>query len=330
VDLHQLSPRELGDSNDPRAVPLLCRFLNEGTIQQRTHAASAIRKLAVNHSIVCKAAIPGLTACATRGYGRSQAQLRQYSLLALEQLDPSRMLLPLIAEVLSTEKVDYVREVAFRLQAAIDKTELAARQSGKLGSIRSSLLQYGVESFWHITHIDNLSSVLRFGIFNHNQAHEKRPTLADISDPSVQRWRDRRDPIYKRSLHEYAPLYIKPRNPMLYKRKGMVNEICLIEVSVDILAACNYLLSDGNAASAATQFFSSLAQLDRLPWTTLSSHYWSDHADGKRKMCAEVLIFPRVWPVYISATHFCREPDAGLLMPLNIPMKHSPDLFFGS
>ncbi|WP_363168669.1 DUF4433 domain-containing protein [uncultured Lamprocystis sp.] len=210
----------------------------------------------------------------------------------------------------------------------MEKKKVAESQPERIRHLNTALSRYSLLSFWHITHIENLWSVCRYGILNHGDAHGKRPTLQDISDPSVQRWRTRKDPIYHHPIHDYAALYLNPRNPMLYKRKALNRELCLVEVCPTILLTHSYLLTDGNAASATTSFYQDYRHLDRLPWGVLSGAYWVNEPDGKRKMCAEALIFPRVWPVYIKALHVYDvgeyHPDiAGVF-----PIIHSPNLFF--
>ena len=115
---------------------------------------------------------------------------------------------------------------------------------------------------------------------------------------------------------------------MLYKRRELVNSLCLVEVSLTIIAAQPYLLADGNAASIVTKFYSGLDNIKKLPWETLGNiTRWANHTDGKRKMCAEVLIYPCVWPCYIKSIHI---PQHGICFEHEIekPVKHSPELFF--
>jgi hypothetical protein len=154
-----------------------------------------------------------------------------------------------------------------------------------------------------MTHRDNIASILKNGILNHYEAYQLNLNCVDISDPEVQRWREKIDPHYNRKIHDYAPLYINPRNPMLYVRRHLQNEICLVEVFLSALLENEYLISDGNAASHFTNFYNSLTQLDLLPWDVLNAKYWADIQDGKRKKCAEVLVYPKITPQHIGTIH---------------------------
>ena len=81
--------------------------------------------------------------------------------------------------------------------------------------------QYGVSTINHMTHIDNLSSILDNGLISHNNPYCKR----DISNQGVNARRERIEPIYNKKIHDYVPFYMNIRNPMLYvvqKNKEMI------------------------------------------------------------------------------------------------------------
>ena len=81
--------------------------------------------------------------------------------------------------------------------------------------------RYNTQCLWHITHKNNIQQILKHGILNHYDAYRLKANRVDISDPDAQRWRECIEPHYKRKIHEYAPLYIRPRNPMLYVRRHL-------------------------------------------------------------------------------------------------------------
>lgn len=328
LSLSNRTPKELGESGDSGAIPILHEYLQKGGIQQRTHAASAIRKLSASFRAECSATINSLFECAANGTKQQNAELRQYSLLALEQLDIPGSRERWLRERLEHESVDYVREVIFRILATMQRKKVAEFEPERIRDLNTILSQYCLLSLWHITHKANLWSVCRYGILNHGDAHKRRPALQDISDPAVQRWRTKKDPIYHRAIHDYAPLYLNARNPMLYKRKARNSELCLVEVCPTILLTHKYLLTDGNAASATTSFYQDYRDLYQLPWDVLHGGSWRNKLDGKRKMCAEALIFPRVWPVYIKAVHVYDSGGYNPPVAGSFPIHHSPNLFF--
>ena len=89
-----------------------------------------------------------------------------------------------------------------------------------------------------------------------------------------------------------------------------------------------FLFSDGNAASKKTQFYDSLNDLDKIPWDVLNGKYWGDFPDGKRKRCAEVLVYPRIDPQFITSIHVCCELLLSQLIEKHPNVKLSKHLFF--
>ena len=194
--------------------------------------------------------------------------------------------------------------------------------------IIEALKQHNIYSLWHITHKNNVEQILRYGILNHYNAHGSNVNSVDISDPEAQKWREDIDPHYKRKIHDYAPLYIKPRNPMLYKRHNIQCDLCLLEISLSVLMENECLITDGNAASRITKFFKSANHINNLPWDVLNSAYWPDHEDGKRKMCAEVLIYPEVSKKFIERIHCCSMNTKNYLATFGCVAALSRNLFF--
>jgi hypothetical protein len=188
--------------------------------------------------------------------------------------------------------------------------------------------RYSVGSLWHITHKDNIPQILRQGILNHYDAHRLKANRVDISDPDAQRWRERFEEHYNRRVHEYVPLYIKPKNPMLYVRRHLQRDLCLLQISLSVMAENEYLITDGNAASHATKFFQSVESIGYLPWDVLNDRYWSEHDDGKRRMCAEVLIHPEVTPHHIEGVHCYSMKTVSILAASGCDAKLSSNLFF--
>jgi len=152
---------------------------------------------------------------------------------------------------------------------------------------------YGIQYLYHITHINNLSSILKYGVLSHNQAHQQC-ALTDISNQQVNARRSTNDPIYHRSLHNYVPLYFNPLNPMSFVRREFAEQLVILKLDRHLLLKPNRLFTDGNAACHHTQFFNQLENLDQLDWRCLNSRYWNDYIDGKRTRCSEVLIHKHI------------------------------------
>ncbi len=187
--------------------------------------------------------------------------------------------------------------------------------------IQSEFNNQGISSLWHMTHRDNIESILKKGILSHTHAYEKAKPI-DISELGVQERRE------KRKLHDYAVTYLNIKNPMLYTKKDMNNELCLIEISLASITYGNFIFTDGNAASSQTQFFDNIKNLSELPWEVLKSKYWSDLEDGKRKRCAEVMIFESIKPEYIQKIHCSSNETLQHISKFNVKAVITPELFF--
>lgn len=162
--------------------------------------------------------------------------------------------------------------------------------------IKLNLLnKFGINYLYHMTHIDNLKKMIETGcILSHNKIKNSEINHVDISDNSVNTKREKSEPIYNFSIHDYVPLYINPKNPMLFKRKNIQDEIILIAVDKKKIFYSNSIFTDGNAASNKTLFFNELSDLEKLDWKCINDEYWNDYEDGKRKKCAEVLVKDRI------------------------------------
>lgn len=184
---------------------------------------------------------------------------------------------------------------------------------------------------YHITRVENLSSIARSGLNSHSRAHQDFGP-EDISDPEVQLRRSRKsDPCYGRPLHDYVPLYFRARNPMLYVRREMQLQLAVLCVEKGILRDHGVVFTDGNAAASETRFFNSLDGLEELDWDCLEAGHWTGYDDGKRKRCAEVLVpdnIPRarVMRIVVASRSAMRSVDAEQWPGVSVD--HRPDWFF--
>lgn len=155
-----------------------------------------------------------------------------------------------------------------------------------------------IEHLYHVTHINNLSSILQYGLLSHSNAH-RSCNVTDISDREVSD-RHSRMTIEGKPLREYALLYFNPSNPMLYSRKEIQNDIVILAFNKEALWWGGTWFTDGNAASNATEFYYDLDDLHELDWSCIWDEYWNGHDDGRRKRCAEILVPDAIHPSWIE------------------------------
>jgi hypothetical protein len=178
-----------------------------------------------------------------------------------------------------------------------------------------------ITGLYHMTSIENLDSILQYGLLSHFSAFNFKFNKKDISNSSVQ---DKR-----LLLHDYVPLYFNPRNPMMFSKKDDQN-IIVLEIDKNILLNTNVKFTDGNAASKDTSFYSDLINLKKLNWDCINSDYWSKFEDGKRIKCSEVLVPKLVKVESIKKIHLRDANQLDLLKNKNIDHQVvvSKDLFF--
>ncbi len=155
--------------------------------------------------------------------------------------------------------------------------------------------------FYHMTHKANVAGIMRHGILSHSAIGDRCDIVpVDISDPGVQRHRSLWETEYYRPIHDYVPLYINPRNPMLYRRRELQQQIVILKISPSVLRDGQHVFCDGNAACHDTRF-SVDPEIVISALDALKADFWNTVPDGKRRRCAEVLIYPRVSPAHIVA-----------------------------
>ena len=148
-------------------------------------------------------------------------------------------------------------------------------------------------SVFNIQSICNIPSVIKHGILSYNLAQSIRHT--SVAMPEVQNKRN--DIIIPNglSLHDYASTYFDPRNPMMYKRQSETETLCVLAISSEVLDFEGTIISDGNAASGFTRFFSPSDGIDRLDFVIIYDEWWNsddpiEKAIKKRIKCAEILV----------------------------------------
>jgi len=193
-----------------------------------------------------------------------------------------------------------------------------------------------VEALYYICHIENLPSIIKDGILCYNKAQKLKHQV--IHDPFVQERRKNKKIPAGGRLHDYANLYFNPRNAMMYKKKDLHQEICILIIDPKILNATNVIISDMNASSDYARFYSP-KELDKLDGELIFARDWRhsnpiEYWRRKSAVCAEVLV-PNFVPstfiigVYVSCNE-SRERVTHLLedSPLRDQVFVNNDLFF--
>ena len=160
---------------------------------------------------------------------------------------------------------------------------------------------------YHITHIDNLESILsEGGLLAYNiMLLETQTNYTNIAYQNIQDRRATTDVPCGGGgvLHDYVPFYFAPRSPMLYTisrgnvenyTQGQAAVIHLVSSIENIEAEdlC-FVFTDGHAVMTFTNFFDDLNYLRAIDWDVMESRYWNDtneDNDRKRRRQAEFLV----------------------------------------
>ncbi|RME49977.1 MAG: DUF4433 domain-containing protein [Caldilineae bacterium] len=164
-----------------------------------------------------------------------------------------------------------------------------------------------LRELYYITHLQNVSSILKTGILSHAEVARRQIPYTPVYDAGIVSWRKDRQTPDGRSLWEYANLYFRARNPMLYrvlKEKGE-QEIVVLGVQRDVLDLEGVLVTTGNAARSETVI------LKKGEWKKYRNEilqgvdvkWWSEADGSKRRIMAEVLVPERIPPSMIRAIY---------------------------
>lgn len=169
-----------------------------------------------------------------------------------------------------------------------------------------------IKELYFITPIDNIPSIFQHGILSHNKIKASKLSHKSVAHEDVQKRReDKVIPGGKSKLHDYVNLYFNPRNSMMYSRKNLHEELCVLAICVDILTHQGIIIADGNASSNYTRFFEAAEGIKSLDKDSVFTENWwdSDHYEMCRKRraaCAETLVPDQLSPsnimgIYVSS-----------------------------
>jgi hypothetical protein len=160
-----------------------------------------------------------------------------------------------------------------------------------------------VPQIYHFTDAENLPEILAAGEL---RCHRIASTAVDIGDTSIKSRRALIDvpcgPGGK--VCDYVPFYYAPRSPMLFSIKSgnvpgvspdqrrLIYVVTSTEAVYEAELGC--VFTDGNAATAFTEFKDDPAELDDLiDWPLMRAQFWnntSDDPDRRRRRMAEFLV----------------------------------------
>jgi hypothetical protein len=177
-------------------------------------------------------------------------------------------------------------------------------------------------AIYHITHFENLASIVDFGSLCCDRLNEANSLAKqEIGYLHIkERRKARKVPVEpNRVLADYVPFYFATRSPMLYTinrgnvpgYEGGQSPIVYLVSGTDVVLAQGgeFLFTDGHAEIAISEFFADLEDLEQLDWEVMSARMWNDtveDGDRMRRRQAEFLVyttFPWEWVSEIGVIH---------------------------
>lgn len=162
-------------------------------------------------------------------------------------------------------------------------------------------------TIYHITHIDNLPSILKAGgLWCDSRRLQQGFSIVGIAYQNIKDRRAKRPvPLAARgTLADYVPFYFAPRSPMLYAiDSGLVEgyqggQAAVLHLVATAEAAATtgrpWCFTDGHADMGMTTFCDDLGRLGEFADSEImASQYWNDtpdQPDRKRRRQAEFLV----------------------------------------
>jgi hypothetical protein len=190
-----------------------------------------------------------------------------------------------------------------------------------------------VTEFQCIMPLKNIPSVLRLGILS----NERAATIEhySVAMEEVQERRDLKHVPGGLKLHQYANLYFHARNPMLYKRKGEAETLCVLRVSIEVRNLPGVVFADCNASSEYVRFLAP-SQWPLLDFDSIYARDWRHPNDQiayyrhRSRKCAEILVPHCIEPRFMSGAYVVDPATASKLRSLGfgLPVTIDSEMFF--
>lgn len=196
-----------------------------------------------------------------------------------------------------------------------------------------------VKSLYYITHINNLPSILQYGILSHRQVESRKIPFTPVYDPKIVANREQRLTPDRKSLWDYANVYFQPRNPMLYKVISETDkkDVVIVGVKPQVVDAKGAFIALGNAASSLSPLLDVKAGLQSINgeyWQIIDSDWWKTEDGTKRKIMAECLVPNGIPPTEIHTVYVTSAVVAEKVRPVlsefphSVPVVVEPHMFF--
>ena len=187
-----------------------------------------------------------------------------------------------------------------------------------------------IKSFYYITHVDNIPSIIEHGILSHALIEERKLSYTPIYDSGIVSNRKSKQTPDGKSLWDFANLYLQPRNPMMYRviHERNKDDIAVIAVRAEVLKLEGIYITTGNAASVPTQILPKEDGLKAIAemWEIIKNEWWREDDGSKRKIMAECLVPEFVPPFLIDSVYVTKHITAETLRRKVAGLANAPEI----
>ncbi|TDC42210.1 DUF4433 domain-containing protein [Micromonospora sp. KC213] len=163
---------------------------------------------------------------------------------------------------------------------------------------------------YHFTHLDNIKAIFDCGYLACDAVARGGLTRTEVGDPAIKESRRQRPVLAGPGgqVGDYVPFYYAPKSPMMYRiacdhRDSKPNcypggdrplVYLVTRVGVAVTGLSGWVGTDGNAATATTEFTADLQTLaEMVDWPLMTAERWNNTAedmDRQRRRQAEFLV----------------------------------------
>lgn len=186
---------------------------------------------------------------------------------------------------------------------------------------------------YNIVDLDNIPSIIQHGILCHKLADAIEHKSVALEE--VQNRRENKRVPQGHKLHDYANLYINPRNPMMFLLRAKYTDLCVLEISASVIKLSGVVVSDMNASRDMCKFMSPSEALAELDFAKIYAKYWThpnelDEYTHKGISCSEVLVPERVSFDFIIGAYVADSAVESRLQSMGFykPIYIDSDMFF--
>jgi O-acetyl-ADP-ribose deacetylase (regulator of RNase III) len=183
----------------------------------------------------------------------------------------------------------------------------------------------GVKELYYVTHIDNIQSILQYGILSHESIEKKHIKYTSIYAKDIVSRRKAIKTPDDKSLWSFANLYFNARNPMLYRVvcEKDPDKIAVIGVVPTILSCQGMYITTGNAAHTQSKILRSSPKVLSEILRETKREFWAEEDGSKRKIMAECLV-PDVVPSDLIKTIYVASHDSRVEVGRKLGVMRAP------